>query len=478
MKLDLVTAQLSYEQLLELVNQLMADNERLRADNERLRAEIEQLKRNNARSAAPFSKNKRKQNPKRPGRKPGQGPFNNRPAPPEEAYSAPPVDVPITELNCPGCGGELGEETEEIVTNTEIPPAPSPQVKAYRVKIRACCRCQRKVRGRHPEVAPDQFGATAHRLGPRAQAAAATLHYGEGVPQRKVPGILRSLTGLNLTQGAITQSAVRLGTCQGPIARHYEKSREKIKEQETIHTDDTGWRVGGEPAHLMAFESKSVVVYQIRARHRNEEVREVIGDKYEGTLATDRGKSYDAKELEDVNQQKCLSHILRSIDEVLETKRGQGRVFGVVLKSQLKETIALYKAFHDPTKKLRDYWRRVRSIESEVSWHLRPRAMKDPDNQRLLNELGRHHARGNLLRFLHEPMTVEPTNNAAERALRPAVIARKVSQCSKNKRGAAAYAAFKSVIGTLKKSGGDVLESLTRLIDPSLSAEIAPANTS
>jgi transposase len=78
-------------------------------------------------------------------------------------------------------------------------------------------------------------------------------------------------------------------------------------------------------------------------------------------------------------------------------------------------------------------------MEREVSHHLRPRALKDRDNQRLLTEIGRLHARGNLLRFLHHPTTVEPTNNAAERALRPAVIARKVSQCSKNERGAAAY---------------------------------------
>src|SRR5262249_47216626 len=74
-------------------------------------------------------------------------------------------------------------------------------------------QCRRRVRGRHPEVAPDQFGATAHRLGSRAQAAAHALYYGDGIPQRKVPGVLRSLTGLKVTQGALTQSAIRLGTC-------------------------------------------------------------------------------------------------------------------------------------------------------------------------------------------------------------------------------------------------------------------------
>jgi transposase len=462
------SARLSYEHLLELVRQLLAENARLRA-------EIEELKRKNARSAAPFSKNKRKKHRKRPGRKPGQGPFSHRPAPSAEEYSDPVEDVPVHETTCPTCGGDLTDDGSEIVTNTELPPTPQPAVKAYRIHIRSCGRCKRKVRGRHPEVAPDQCGATAHRLGPRAQAAAATLHYGAGVPQRKVPGVLKSLTGLGVTQGAITHMALRLGTGDGPVARRYAQLRDQIKAQEAINTDDTGWRVGGEAAHLMAFDGQEATVYQIRGQHRNEEVREVIGDHYQGILGTDRGKSYDAKELQEVKQQKCLAHIQRSIDAVVETKRGQARCFGTGLKSLLQEATELYKAFHDPEKKLRDYGRCVSVIELQVSYHLRERErpLKDADNERLLKELRRHHERGNLLRFLHEPTVIGPTNNAAERALRPAVIARKVSHCSKNDQGAEAFAAFKSVIQTIKKHGGNLLETLADLIRPSPPPEAA-----
>ncbi len=96
-------------------------------------------------------------------------------------------------------------------------------------------------------------------------------------------------------------------------------------------------------------------------------------------------------------------------------------------------------------------------LKREVSLHLRGRQMPDPDNQRLLNELGRHNDRGNLLRFLDDPR-IEPTNNRAERALRGAVIARKVSHCSKTYEGAEAYSAFTSVIRTLaRKVDGDTL---------------------
>lgn len=471
MNLNLDPAQLSFEQLLELVRQLVAENARLRA-------EIEELKRKNARAAAPFSKNKRKKNPKRPGRKAGQGVFRHRPAPPEESYTSPIEDVPVQENACPDCGGELADAGTEVVTNTELPPAPQPEVKAYRVHIRSCRRCKRNVRGRHSEVASDQFGATAHRLGPRAQAAAAILHYEDGIPHCKVPRVLDSLTGLQVTKSALIQSALRLGTGQGAVARQNQQLREEAKEQPVIHTDDTGWRVNGKPAQMMVFESPSQVVYQIRPRHRNEEVREVIGDDYQGTLCTDRGRSYDAKELQEVDQQKCLAHIQRSIDKVLETKHGSARRFGSGLKKLLKEALGLYHAFHKAEGKPSDYAERASELDLRITDYLRPRVLSDADNHRLLNEIGRHHDRGNLLRFLHSPQTIEPTNNAAERALRPAVIARKVSHCSKNERGAAAYSAFKSVIGTLKKRGGQTLEKLKELIASGQPVAAIPANTS
>src|SRR4029079_2771712 len=97
----------------------------------------------------------------------------------------------------------------------------------------------------------------------------------------------------------------------------------------------------------------------------------------------------------------------------------------------------------------------------------RDRTLADRDNQRLLNELGRCHDAGSLVRFLDEP-GIEPTNNRAERALRPAVIARKVSQCTKTARGTRAFEAWTSVVRTLSRSvaGPALLDALVGLIDP------------
>src|SRR5215210_6484330 len=75
----------------------------------------------------------------------------------------------------------------------------------------------------------------------------------------------------------------------------------------------------------MAFEADAATVYQVRPRHRNEEVRERVPADYAGVMIADRGRSYDAAELAGVRQQKCLAHVLRSLSEVLATKsRGAG----------------------------------------------------------------------------------------------------------------------------------------------------------
>jgi transposase len=254
----------------------------------------------------------------------------------------------------------------------------------------------------------------------------------------------------------------------GPIGREYQSLRDQVPTSEVTYTDDTGWRVGGENAQLMIFVTDTATVFQVRPQHRNEEVREVIGDAYAGVLVTDRGKSYDAKELHAVKQQKCIPHAMRSINEVLESKQGRARHFGGRLKKLLKEGLELWHEYHDHKGQLRGYESRVRSLEAALTRHLRPRRLVDSDNQRLLDQFGCHHARGNLLRFLEDPR-VKPTNNDSERGFRFAVIQRKISQCSKTADGAHAFEAFASVIKTAMRQGKDVVERLAGLfrgIDP------------
>jgi transposase len=443
--------------LVDRVAALRKQVDDLLRENAALRARGDQARRRAARQAAPFSKDQRLAHPKRPGRKAGQGHFTFRTAPDADGASGPAVDVALPEPVCPCCGRPLEEIRIESASTIEIPPQPQPIVHVYRVHVYRCGSCGQTVRARHPDLAVDQYGATAHRVGPRVMATAHVLHYGLGVPVRKVPAILQVLTGVDLTESAIVQDAQRR-RAQG-VGQEYDELREQIAGAAVVHTDDTGWRIGGVPAFLMTFETDTATVYQIRPQHRNEEVREVIPGDYLGVLVTDRGTSYDAEELAGVKQQKCLAHVLRSIDEVLATQTGKACWFGRHLKQLLQAAVELWHDVQAGTIRRAEYHRRGAELKHALSEHLTPRALSDPENQRLLNELGWHHARGNLVRFLDDP-AIPPTNNAAERALRPAVIARKVSHCSQTESGARAFSAFSSVIRTAVKQGRDAVEWL------------------
>ena len=288
-------------ELIALVSRQQDQVARLTATIKELRKQLAAAQRAGKRQAAPFSKGGRTDRPRRPGRKPGMGNFSYRKPPSADELSGPPVDVSVDDDNCPGCGGVLEQEGVDVAYVTDIPAMPRPQVTEYRVQVCRCRGCGRRVRGRHAEVGPDQYGASAHRMGRRVMAAAHVLHYGVGIPVRRVPTVLRALTGVELSQSAITQDALR--RARGAVGDGYRGLRESVRESAVVHTDDTGWRVGGESAFLMAFETDDATVYQVRSRHRNEEVREVVPADYAGVMVTDRARSYDAQALSGVRQQ-------------------------------------------------------------------------------------------------------------------------------------------------------------------------------
>ncbi len=427
------------------LEQSQKENDRLRSENEQLREELKAAGRYHHSATSPGKRKKRR---KRPGRRAGQGQFTFRKSPAGAATDAPPVEVPVTITQCPCCGGELRWERTDPVTVTDMPERPQAEVKSYAVEVRRCERCGQRVRGQHPDVAADQYGATAHRVGPRVKAAAHVVHYGMGVPVRKVPAILREFTGVEITQSALTQDALK--KAEGVVGNAYQELRAEVAVAPVVYTDDTGWPIHGEGSHLMAFDTDQATVFQIRPQHRNEEVRELVPADYAGVMVTDRGSSYEAEELLGVQQQKCLDHLNRNISKVLETKTGRARGFGLKLKGLLKQARQLWR--DQRAGKARNFQVRAERIEEKITGHLRPRRLQDVDNQRLLDGIGLQHDRGNLLRFLHEP-DVEPTNNRGERTLRPAVIVRGLSHGSKNDRGAEAFAAFSSVVQTAVKRG-------------------------
>lgn len=244
---------------------------------EKLKKLTEEL-RDTKRSKAPFGKGKRKTDPKKPGRRKGEGVFKNREAPiVTETDVVERLDAPVPpDLRmCPNCNKPL-EFTDEIATTIDVPPVPQRIIKEFIVEVGCCPHCGWSVRGTHPALKIGQHGACAHVVGPEVTAQALHLHYSEGLPLRRVPGVIRSLTGIAISQSALTQSAIRLTKEGGTLATTYEQLRLEIPSAKVVHTDDTGWRVDAVGAFLMGFFTERTAYYQIRQQHRAQEVQEVI----------------------------------------------------------------------------------------------------------------------------------------------------------------------------------------------------------
>lgn len=426
------------EKLVELVAELLEINRVLER-------ELEELK--GATKRAPFSKGRKPGEHKKPGRKPGQGPFTNRQPPaPDEVTDRETVPAPGT---CPCCGESDLEVTWEDVYTTEL-PEPEPVVKHYRRAVGRCRACKHRWRAPHPELADDQFGATAHRLGPRLRSAAHVLHYRLGVPVRKVPLIFEELHGVQVTQSALTQDALRTAK-EGPLRERYEEIKSSFTKAPVVHADPTGWRKAGKSAALIVFATPDrprrpgKTLYLVRDHHGADELLEVLGKGFPGTLVSDRGPEFDAKKLADVPKQKCNTHLKRNVGKVLETKVNAARDFGEGLRGLLDEARQLRRDYDAGRR--RGYAKKVAKLETRLTVHLRDRKLTDRDNQRLLNEIGRQHDAGNVLRFLHDTR-LSPDNHLAEQQIRFAVIARKVSHCSKNDAGADSHGVHSTVYQT------------------------------
>jgi transposase len=152
-----------------------------------------------------------------------------------------------------------------------------------------------------------------------------------------------------------------------------------------VYTDDTGWKVGGEKAHLMAFDTDQATVYQVRPRYRHQEVQEVVPANYRGVMVTDRGRSYEAHSFKGIKQQKCLAHLQKALSTLLEQKRGWAREFGENLKMLFGMAMNLWEEYH--AEEVADFESWAAELRLVISNQLRERGLRDRDNQHLLKVL-------------------------------------------------------------------------------------------
>jgi transposase len=436
----------SYDELLELTRRQARLIDELRAEVDRLKRELEGSRRAGKRQAAPFSKGPPKADPKRPGRKPGHEPRHRAAPPPEQVDRT--VEVPLPE-DCPRCGTPLGLPPATVHDQYQIDlPEPKPVVTRFRVPVAICPACRARVQGRHPEQTSDALGAAAVQLGPRLLGLAADLKHRLGVSYRKTASLILTLTGLVVTASALTRSGHRL-------RRHAQATYGRLvlaaRSAAVQHVDETGWKIGGRSAWLWVFADAHATLYRIRSSRAHEVVVEVLGEDFGGVLASDCFLAYDPLGFA---KQKCLAHLLRTCGEIERAKTRGAVRFSRRVAALLRRAMALKRRRGEISP--HGYAVARGRLHAELD-RLLAGDYTDPDNARLAKRLRKQ--RDHLLRFLdHEG--VEATNNLAEREIRPAVVARKMSAGNRTEAGAETHAVLASVLRTCRRQGKDILESL------------------
>jgi hypothetical protein len=310
------------------------------------------------------------------------------------------------------------------------------------------------VRSTHPDQVSTAVGAAGTHLGKNVLALATDLSKHFGITMRKVCGILRSHYGLNLTPGGLSQALARIAKkMQVP----FDELRVALRESPAAHADETGWWLGGESAWLWVFTNPQLTLYTISDRSQKV-IRRVLGDDYPGVLISDCLASYNPHP---GRKSKCCAHHLKAISEALEL--APDSQFLAQIRWFFKAAIAWHGLHGRIDEAL--YWDKVTHLQRRLDGLLAP-ARGHAAEVRIVNRLVKQ--RPHLLTFLGLPDTVDPTNNLAERQLRPAVIARKLSCGNKTDAGRATFEVLASLSATCRQQGRSFIDLVAECLHLSL----------
>lgn len=425
------------------------ENAALRAEVERLRRALEEALRSAKRQAAPFSRNQPTPNPKPPGRKAGaQYGTPARRAMPAQVDETIRVPLPPT---CPCGGAVVFDETrpqcqEEIVRRT--------WVRRFDVEVGHCATCGRHLQGRHPLQTSDALGAAQVQLGPEAIALAAQLTKGLGLSHADVAAIFRQGYGLTVSRSGVCRAVQRLGAKAAPT---YGALMHAVRSSLVVWIDETGWRVAARLHWLWVAVTEEVTVFAIQPGRGFDDAAALLGADYDGFLHHDGWRPYYT--FPHAFHQSCLAHLLHRCEELIARGSRAAAWFPRAVAELLRRGLAVRDRFQVGDLSPHGLAVATGRVEAAMT-RLLARPVRTPDNVRLAKHLD--HEQPYLFTFLDCP-GIHATNNVAERALRPAICARKTWGGNRTAAGAGTQQILLSVLTTCRQQGRDAFTELVAL---------------
>ena len=437
------------EEASEVIARLEAENARLRervAELEARLAELEaRLRQNSTNSSrppssdAPWSKGKRKppQGPsgRKAGGQPGHEGHAREPVPPEQVDET----VDVYPDRCGVCGAELQAEVpgEDAHAHqvTDLPEATA-RVTEYRLWRKQCPRCGGRTRAKRPSHVPEDA------FGPRLKAVVTALTAKYRVSRREMVDVLRDLFGVEMSVGAVQAICERVSESVAPAV---EEVRLAVASAPAVHADETGWHQKREMHWLWGATTPDAAYFVLADNRGRAALSLLLPDDFAGVVHSDRWRPYerfgDARQL-------CHAHLRRDMQAAID-RGGVARPIG---KRLLALSDRLFRVWHAYQRGEIDREQMKRAMEPvQARWEEAAGAAFESADGKLsalgLDLLKQWDALWTFVRV----EAVEPTNNDAERALRPAVLWRRGSFGTRSDVGSTFVARLLTVVHTAKR---------------------------
>ena len=363
---------------------------------------------------------------------------------------------------CSGCHALLwGDDPTPFRHQViEIPPIQS-VVTEYQWHQLVCAGCGEVTRAPWPE------GVPSGTYGPRVQATVALYTGAYRLSKRTTQQMMEEVFGVPMSVGTIGPLAQ--ATTEA-VAAPVEEARTYVQAQEVAHLDETSWRQGDKRAWLWVAVTSLVTVFVVRLSRGGQVARELLGEHFSGILVTDRYSAYNWYPVR--WRQLCWAHLLRDF-EAMRARGGCSEEIGDALLAQAHQMFTWWHRVREGTLQrstFRSYMTPLRrEVERLLDVGSRCGVPKTAGTCRDI--LKRREA---LWTFV-QVEGVEPTNNAAERSVRPGVLWRKGSLGTQSAAGSCFVESMLTVVTTLKQQQRNVLEYLTAACEAALRGEAPPS---
>lgn len=342
---------------------------------------------------------------------------------------------------CPQCGSDLKDAPRELIHRHTVVDIPPIQPIVYEIqKFQQRCTCGACVVGKMPK------GYEQRGFGPNLHALLSYFNGSHHIAHDRLGQMMQDVFGLNISAGAIANSLQR--TAKRLIRPAYDILR-AVRREKVIGSDETGMRVDGENWWCWVLQTP---------RHSYFAIADTRSQSVPQALMFDAEAQYWVCDLFSAQLNApaqhfvfCNAHQLRDIQYAIDEGDVQ---FGRWLQLALHEALKLSKRrtevdadeYRQAVQRWKAYARRCLQLP-----------LKTDSGRRLQQRFTKYF--DNFWRFLDDP-DIPFDNNASERALRPAVIHRKVIGGFRSEEGAAAYALYRTMEDTARKQQQKVLDAL------------------